>query len=286
VKNTRRFGCVTERVARSTLDLLQDSCRTRSLAYHEIDAQHFDYAETAVLSAGDLLYRPASTPAALRVEQFVYAPGVATFYAGAKDRIFFVPTTQPLHFQRAGLPIPTTVYCGSADRELLKGWIVRLGGFPLLAKMGGQAGVGVVMLDSYPALCSFVDYAIANNRYPTLTAYIKDAVLWRVVVVGERAVAAYTCRAEPDDFRAYIPEGVESFTTDPPPRLATLAVEAVRALHLELGGVDILARDDAAYVLEANFPFSFQRAQLTYGFDIAAAIVDHLLRKAETLAER
>jgi glutathione synthase/RimK-type ligase-like ATP-grasp enzyme len=69
-------------------------------------------------------------------------------------------------------------------------------------------------------------------------------------------------------------------------KLATLAVEAVRALHLELGGVDILARDGGAYVLESNFPFSFQRAQLTYGFDIAAAIVDHLLRKAQTFPER
>lgn len=286
MKNSRTFGCVTERVARTTLDLLQDSCRKRAVEYIEIDAQRFNYDEAAVLSAGDMLYRPASTPAALRVEQFVYAPGVATFYAGPDDRIFFVPTTQPLHFKRAGLPIPTTVFCGSADRELLKAWIVRLGGFPLLAKMGGQAGVGVVMLDSYPSLCSFVDYAIANNRHPTLTAYIKDAVLWRVVVVGERAIAAYTCCAEPGDFRAYIPEGVETFTTDPPLKLATLAVEAVRALHLELGGVDILARDGGAYVLESNFPFSFQRAQLTYGFDIAAAIVDHLLRKAQTFPER
>jgi len=285
MKSPPKFGCVTERVAPITLDLLREACQKRSVEYVQIDAERFDYAEPRLLQAGDLLYRPTSTANALRVEQFLYAPGIATFYSGADDRIFYVPTSQPLHFERAGLPIPPTVFCGSADRELLKAWVDRLGGFPLLAKMGGQAGVGVVMLDSYPGLCSFVDFAIANGRYPTLSAYIKDATLWRIVVVGDQAIAGYPCRTEPGDFRAHIPEGAGTFTSDPPVKIAALAIKAVRALRLELGGVDILVRDDALYVLESNFPFYTPHAQVIGGIDVTGAMIDHLLRKAKTLAE-
>jgi len=59
----------------------------------------------------------------------------------------------------------------------------------------------------------------------------------------------------------------------------------VRALRLELGGVDILVRDDALYVLESNFPFYTPHAQVIGGIDVSGAMLDHLLRKAKMLAE-
>jgi len=39
------------------------------------------------------------------------------------------------------------------------------------------------------------------------------------------------------------------------------------------------------YVLESNFPFYTPHAQVIGGIDVTGAMIDHLLRKAKTLAE-
>lgn len=56
------------------------------------------------------MYRPGVSLAATRVEQFMYTPGVGTFYATQRS-VFCDPTTSPLLYQRVGLPIPRTIYC-------------------------------------------------------------------------------------------------------------------------------------------------------------------------------
>jgi hypothetical protein len=279
-----RFVCVNDHVPPPSVDLLRAACDERELDYEEIEAADFDYDSARRLGLGDLMYRPAATSAAIRVEQFLFAPNVATFYAG-DDRPFFAETSQPLLFERAGLPVPPNLYCTGSDRARLKAWVERLGGYPILAKMGGQAGVGVIMLDSYASLCSFVDYALALRRTPQLCAYIRDAMHWRVVVVGARPVAAYTCYAEAGDFRAVIPDRDGIFTTEPPPAIGALAVAAVRATRLEFGGVDILEREGSLYLLESNFPCYYPHAQQIAGIDVAGAMVDHLLRKAAAFTQ-
>jgi len=263
----------------SVTRLLREACEQRGVEYLEVSPTAFAYDRAARLASGDLMYRPSSSIAAHRTEQFLHAPGVATFYAGDDDRLFFVGVAQELLFERAGIDRPATIHCASADRTLLASWAARLGGYPLLAKMGGQAGTGVVMLESFRALCSFVDFALSLKREPVLSEFIDRAVLWRAVVVGDRVVAAYTCKASPGDFRAVDPDG--GFTTDPPADVAKAAIAAVRATRLELGGVDVLARDGRCYVLESNFPCYFPHAQLHAGIDVAGAMIDHLVRKAE-----
>ena len=274
------FACVNDRVPAVILDLLREACRTREVEFLEIDVREFDFDPQRRLLPGDLLFRPGTTTAALRVEQFLYAPGVATFYAGSDDRLFFISMTQWLLFERAGLPVPPTVYCSSANRVLLDAWIPRLGGYPVLAKMGGSGGIGVIMLESPATLYSFVEYALALGRQPALSAYIRDAVHWRIIVIGTRVVAALTCEPQRGDFRANAPNSAGIYTTDPPPVVAALAIEAVRVTRLEFGGVDIVERADGSYVLESNFPFYFPHAQVEGGIDVAGAMLDHLLQKA------
>lgn len=280
------FACVNDRVTSLTLDPLREACEARGIEYRQFDALEFDYDPAHQLARGDMMYRAGASATALRVEQFLYAPGVATFYAGNDDRPFFVHTNQSLHFERAGLPVPLTVYCAGRDRSRLNAWVKRLGGFPILAKMGGQAGIGVVLVESAAALYSFVDFALEIGRQPALSAYIRDAVLWRVVIVGSKPVVAYTCSPEPGDFRAIAPleADAETYTTEPPAAIAELAAAAVRVTGLEFGGVDILKRADGCYVLESNFPCFFALAQIRVGIDVAGPMLDYLVRKAGRIA--
>jgi glutathione synthase/RimK-type ligase-like ATP-grasp enzyme len=117
-----------------------------------------------------------------------------------------------------------------------------------------------------------------------LVAYVADAVSWRVVVVGGRAVAACRNAVGADDFRSHSTEAAADHTANPPRAIARLAVRAVRALRLEFGGVDILAAPDGRlWLLESNFPCYFAHAWDIGGIDVAGAMVAHLMAKAHRL---
>jgi glutathione synthase/RimK-type ligase-like ATP-grasp enzyme len=189
----------------------------------------------------------------------------------------------PLVLQRAGVPVPRTIFCATADRAVLRGYVERLGGFPVVVKfLGRSRGIGVLRADSHAALFSLLDFALDQGASPLLCSYIAGAVHWRVVVIGGRAVAAYRNQNEEDDFRTYASDDVHDYTAQVAPRLGRIAVRATQALGLEMGGVDVL-EDPAGrrYVLEVNFPCFFAQAQLVAGVDVAGMMVDYLLAKAE-----
>jgi RimK-like ATP-grasp domain/2OG-Fe(II) oxygenase superfamily len=276
-----KFYCVNDGVPAETTSLLRNSCAARKIEYLEIDAPLFDYDPASQLTRGDLLYRPAVSLAAIRVEQFLFNEGVATFHAEA-DAIFYDCLTSPLVYQRKGLPIPRTVFCATADRRVLRGYIEQLGGFPIVLKLlGRSSGIGVIRVDSFPAFFSLMDHCLAQGSKPALCAFVPDAVHWRVIVIGNRAVAAYRNQPARDDFRTYASDEISNYNEPINPALADLAVSAVHALKHEFGGVDILAQPDGRlFLLESNFPCYFPQAQLVAGIDISGMMIEHLLKKA------
>ncbi|HVB39230.1 MAG TPA: hypothetical protein VND92_11855 [Vicinamibacterales bacterium] len=278
------FYCVNDGVPESTTRLLREACASRGVEYVEIHAPLFDYRDERQLQPGELLYRPAISMTAIRVEQFLYVDGVATFYADP-EVVYFSPMAAAMLFQRAGLDIPLTFYCPTPDRQLLSGYVERLGGFPVVVKMLGYSrGIGVIRVDSLPALYSVMDFATAEGKTPQLMAYVDDAVHWRLTVVGDRIASAYRNTQEIDDFRTYAGENRDDYTAPVPPGMAELAVGAVRALRYEFGGVDVLQHPSGRlYLLESNFPCYFATAQEAIGTDIAGMMVEHLMAKSAKL---
>lgn len=283
-KTRQQFYCVNDNVPQQTTELLRIACEQRNVEYVEIDAPMFDYDPARRLAAGSMLYRPAISIAAQHVEQFLYAPGIATFYADPSGP-FFVCLNQTMVYERAGISIAPTLYCSTGNRTLLRKFVARLGGFPLVLKMpGGERGIGVMRVDSFPALFSLVDYVRALGAHPLICAFIEQAVHWRVIVIGRRAVAGYRNFEETDDFRSHARDEVSPEDVRFSPEMADIAVRAVKSNRYEFGGVDILKqRAGQLFVLEANFPCYFPHAQLVAGVDVAGMMVDYLLRKAKRL---
>jgi len=279
------FVCVTDRsVPAETGRLLRAACDARSLPYHEIIASEFDFSPDAELSAGDLLFKPAVAMAAGRVEQFLANDDVATFYR-TPARAFFDCMSPSLFLERAGVPVPRSLYCHGIDRARLRAAVDRLGGLPVVVKTpGGEGGVGTMVADSFPALVSLLDYVRSRGTTPRLVAYVPDAVHWRAVVVGSRVVAAYPNPTEEDDFRSRPSSDAAEYTSSPPADLADVAVAATHAFDLEFGGVDVMRHASGRlYVLEVNMPCYFAQAQVRGGIDVAGAMVDHLLAKSRAI---
>jgi hypothetical protein len=280
------FYCVNEDgVPNETTTLLRNSCRKRKVKYIEIDAASFDYSAKRQLAPGDLLYCVGTSDGARQVEQFLYKKGVATFYA-EESAIYYDCSNPALVLQRAGLPVPRTVYCSTADRGVLRKYVKEVGGFPLVLKFPGWSrGIGVIRVDSFPSLLSVVDFALARWDNPLVCAYISNSSQWRLTVVGDRVVSAHRNRIRADDFRTSCSDDADDYAIPPDQETKDLAVTAVQTFKLELGGVDIL-RDPHGrlYLLEVNFPVYYAKAQQMTGVDISGAIIEFLLRKAKRIS--
>ncbi len=275
-----KFYCVNDSVPAETTRLLEQACRRRRVDYHEIETATFDFNPKRRLKPGDLLYTPAVAPAAGCVQQFLWTEGVVTFFTDP-NLMFYDCLNYPLLFERAELPGPRTFPLTTNQRPLLRSLVKRIGGLPAIIKVPGWSnGIGVIRVDSAAALFSVVDCLLAQRSQPSLCEYIPGALHWRVIVIGDRAVACYRNPLIPEDFRSHVTENKKDYFIQVPEALAKIAVKAVHTLRLEFGGVDILqTRTGKHYLLETNFPCYFPQAQKVAGIDIAGMMLDHLLAK-------
>lgn len=88
-----------------------------------------------------------------------------------------------------------------------------------------------------------------------------------------------------DEFRTSGSSDLRDYSAAPPEDGDAMAVKACHALRVDHGGVGILAHPSGRlYLLEANFPCFYAQSRLEAGVDVAGAMVDHLLTRAEALA--
>ena len=184
---------------------------------------------------------------------------------------------------RRGVATPATVGVHTTQRETLRRLAESVGGPPWVLKVPGHAGgYGVFRVQDRPGLFSLVDYLVGEGTAPLLMPWI-DGVHWRVVVVGDVAVAAYRNPRDVDDFRTVGGCAPEDFCLPVPEHLAGPAIAACAALGVAHGGVDVLVPEHGpAVVLECNFPCYFAHAQLHGGVDVAGYMVDALLAARDT----
>jgi hypothetical protein len=276
-----RFFCVDDAVPATTIDVLRAACERRDIEFLRV------YARGPLPDppdAGDLLYRPAVTLPALVAERQLWHPDVATFYADPDGP--YVTIAAPVErWHRLGLPVPRTFQPTSPDRTELDVLVEQLAGYPVVVKFhGGEGGIGVLRADSSAALYSILDYGFAKATTPSVSAYIPDATHLRVIVMGDRAVTAYRNITSKGDFRTYGSQDPDDYDLPISEEMGELAVAAVQALRLELGGVDLLQHASGRlYLLEANFPCYFAMPETVAGIDVSGALVDHLVAKSHRL---
>lgn len=277
--------CVDDDVPDETIELISDACRHRDVACVVVDAPRFDFDPGARAAPGDLVYRPAVSRHAQIVEQHLLTPGVGSFYPTVDDAWF--ATTNPVGaFARAGVPVPRSIVCATTDRSRLAEYVERLGGLPIVVKVGGyEGGIGVMIVESVRQLHPLIDYLVHDGTAPLLLTFVPDAVHWRLVVVGDRVVVGHRSDHSDDDFRSAAPADPGDDISAPPKAACDAALRATAAIHREHAGCDVLVHPSGrVYLLEANYPCYFPQAQRSTGVDIAGAMVDHLLTKAAPLS--
>ena len=154
----------------------------------------------------------------------------------------------------SGLPIPKTVLSKfPVDVDVIE----RELGFPVVVKkLRSTRGAGVVLCqdrDQFDDLASLLGDAGHSSDF-IFQQYIarshgRDV---RLLVIGGEVAAAMERRSANGNFKSNISLGGVGECIAPPPDMAQLAIDACRALKLDVAGIDILYDDNGYRICEAN----------------------------------
>lgn len=149
--------------------------------------------------------------------------------------------------------------------------------FPLVAKVAfGTHGKGVFFAENFRTLKPIVDYLGVRDENPIiLEQFIAEAQGSdvRAFVVGGQVVATMKRQAMLGDVRANIGSGGSGEAVELTQTEKRVVLQATRAFHLEICGVDFIRSNRGPLVLEVNANPGFEELERVTGVDVAAAII-------------
>lgn len=181
---------------------------------------------------------------------------------------------------RKGVAMPVTAFARSPKDTAHV--LSLVGGAPLVVKLlQGSQGRGVVLAETAQAaesvISAFRDLD-ADILVQEFVAEAKGADI-RCLVIGSKVTAAMKRQAKEGEFRSNLHQGGEAAPVRITAAERDLAVRAVRALGLQVAGVDILRAADGPKVIEVNSSPGLQGVERASGKDVAGRIIEHLEQK-------
>lgn len=184
--------------------------------------------------------------------------------------------------QEADLPFPRTELVSHPDQ--LAAAIEAVNGLPVVLKvLKGTQGRGVILAPNLKIARAVVLLLLRHGQEQLLVQeFIEEAEGkdLRLLVVGERCVAAMQRAAPEDDFRANLHRGATAIAVQPEAHTEKLAVQAARLHGIGVAGVDIIPSNRGPLLLELNSSPGLEGIERTTGVDVAAFIVRYLERQA------
>jgi ribosomal protein S6--L-glutamate ligase len=98
----------------------------------------------------------------------------------------------------------------------------------------------------------------------------------RAFVIGDRVVASMMRTAKDGEFRSNLHRGGTAGPVDISDEEAAMAVNAAKALGLNVAGVDLLRSSRGPLVLEVNSSPGLQGIETSTGLDIASMIIEYI----------
>jgi ribosomal protein S6--L-glutamate ligase len=175
----------------------------------------------------------------------------------------------------AGVPMPASLVPNRQMRAAEA--LDLLGGAPVIVKLArGTKGVGVILCESRAALQSVMDMLWGQDEEFLVQRAVTDSfgVDVRVLVVGDRAIAAMRRSATNGDFRANLAGGGVAAMLTPTREQRRIAETAASQLGLDVAGVDLLdSPREGPLLIEVNSAPGLGGITSATGRDLAGDIV-------------
>jgi ribosomal protein S6--L-glutamate ligase len=180
---------------------------------------------------------------------------------------------------RKGLGLPVTGFAHST--KMTQEIITMVGGAPLVVKLlEGTQGKGVVLAETISAAESVIDAFREMDANILVQEFIKEArgSDIRCFVVGDQVVAAMMRTAKPGEFRSNLHRGGTAKVIEITKEEKQAALDATKALGLNLAGVDMLRSERGPLIMEVNSSPGLNGIETATGKDVAGMIIEYLER--------
>lgn len=183
---------------------------------------------------------------------------------------------------RKGIGLPRTGFASKPDKvdDLIK----NVGGAPVVIKLlEGTQGIGVVLAETKKAAESIIEAFMGLKANILVQEYIKEAggADIRCLVVGGKVVAAMKRQAAAGEFRSNLHRGGSAELVKLSPEERKTAVDAAKAMGLNMCGVDILRSNNGPVVMEVNSSPGLEGIETATGKDVASMVFEFLEKNAK-----
>lgn len=211
----------------------------------------------------------------------VFSLNESVSIARARDKL---RSLQLLSRKGLGLPVTGFAHSTKMTQELIK----LVGGAPLVVKLlEGTQGKGVVLAETDAAAESVIDAFREMDANILVQEFIKEArgSDIRCFVVGDQVVASMMRTAKAGEFRSNLHRGGTAKIIEITAEEEKAALDATKALGLNLAGVDMLRSSRGPLIMEVNSSPGLNGIETATGKDIAGIIIEYLERMDKNSTE-
>ncbi len=158
--------------------------------------------------------------------------------------------------------------------------IKKVGGLPVVLKLlRGTQGIGVMLAETRESVLNILWGLKQSVIIQEFIGESKGKDI-RALIVGHKVLAAMRREASIGEFRSNIHRGGSGTQIDLAKEYKSIALKAVKAMGLEVAGVDILESRKGPKVIEINSSPGLEGLEKTSGKDIAHSIIEYAERRA------
>ena len=180
-----------------------------------------------------------------------------------------------------GLPVPDTFFITAEEgfHRAVK-W---LGGYPVIVKkVDGMGGEGVSLVNREEDIASRCQALLMDKKGAVVQRFIppKNRRDLRILVVGNEVIGAMALHPGEGEFRSNFHLNGQARSVTLPGAWGKMAIQATRACHLEIAGVDlIVTAQGIPYIMEINYSPGFRGLEAATHVDIAGKIIDYVIQR-------
>ncbi len=183
-------------------------------------------------------------------------------------------------FARRGIDLPITGFAHSTKQT--QALIDLVGSTPLVIKLlEGTQGKGVVLAETHKAAESVIDAFREMDAHFLVQEYIKEAggSDIRCFIIGDKVVASMQRTAKEGEFRSNLHRGAKAREIKITPEERKIALQAAKAMGLNIAGVDLLRSSRGPLVMEVNSSPGLEGIERATGVDIAKLMFEFIEKK-------
>lgn len=180
-------------------------------------------------------------------------------------------------FSRHKIGIPRTVFANHPKQ--VDSLLTEVGGTPVVIKLlEGTQGIGVVLAETRKAATSVIEAFYGLKANILVQEFIKESngEDIRAFVVNGKVVGAMKRKGVEGDFRSNLHRGGSAAKVRLPRAYKQAAIEAAKAMGLNVCGVDMLESERGPLILEVNSSPGLEGIEAATGLNIAGQVIEYI----------